>query len=149
MRLKLQVVYGWTNILVGNQTISPETPCDTKIDEDVYKHSEAGDGILPRQIHEAVLPSLHLLDLTRRDSCQFGKDRVENELLHPRPSVDEDLLDLVPYGLVEIGRCVSRLPSDLPSLISTGPRVGPEVARLIRQWGVRIDYQSLVFVSKS
>lgn len=97
-------------------------------------------------------PSFHrsiLLDLTRRDSCQFGKDRVENELLHPRPSVDEDLLDLVPYGLVEIGRCVSRLPSDLPSLISTGPRVGPEVARLIRQWGVRIDYQSLVFVSKS
>lgn len=80
-------------------------------------------------------PSFHrstLLDLTRRDSCQFGKDRVENELLHPRPSVDEDLLDLVPYGLVELDRCVSRLPSDLPSLISTGPRVGPEVARLIR-----------------
>lgn len=97
-------------------------------------------------------PSFHrstLLDLTRRDSCQFGKDRVENELLHPRPSADEDLIDLVPYGLVKIGRCVSRLPPDFPSLISTGPRVGPEVARLIRQWGARIDYQSLVFVSKS
>ena len=133
MRLKLQVLYGWTNILVGNQTSRLKRPV---IRRSMKTYINIPKRAMRYSPAKHMKPSFHrstLLDLTRRDSCQFGKDRVENELLHPRPSVDEDLLDLVPYGLVEIGGRVSRLPSDLPSLVSTSPRVGPEVARLVRQ----------------